>query len=114
MERRMCPRYPVSVGIEITDVDSRTFSRGNTTDVSLSGCYVATIFPLPVGATVDLKLWIYDSSIKGRGSVQTCHPGVGMGIKFTDLPREAIGRLDDYLHAAVLVPADEPLLAYIR
>ena len=113
MERRNCQRYSVCVEIEVTAMDSHTPSRGNTTDVSLSGCYVATMFPLPMGAAVDFKMWIEDGNIKGRGSVQTCHPGVGMGIQFTDLAREAIGRLDGYLHAAFSLPAED-VLSYIR
>ncbi|MFZ3341049.1 MAG: PilZ domain-containing protein [Terriglobales bacterium] len=114
MERRLCQRYPLSVEIEVTEMASHTPSRGNTTDVSLSGCYVATIFPLPAGATVDLKLWIEDGNIKGHGSVQTCHPGVGMGIKFTSLTRDAMRRLDNYLHAASSASPGETLQPYIR
>ena len=114
MERRNCQRYPVSVEIEVTEIASRTPTRGNTTDVSLSGCYVATIFPLPTGAKVDLKMWIDDCNIKGYGSVQTCHPGVGMGIKFTNLPREAMRRLDNYLHGAGSVSPGEALQHCIR
>ena len=114
MERRECTRYPVSVEIEITEMGSRIPSRGRTTDVSLSGCYVATIFPLPIGAVVDLKMWVDDGNIKGRGSVQTCHGGVGMGIKFTDLTRDAMNRLDDYLQTASLVAPEEMVQRYIR
>jgi len=114
VERRECTRYPVSVEIEVTEMGSRLPFRGQTTDISLSGCYVATIFPLPIGAVVDFKMWVGDGNIKGHGSVQTCHGGVGMGIKFTDLTRDAINRLDDYLHAASLVSPEETLQPYIR
>jgi PilZ domain len=114
MERRKCRRYSVCVEIEILETGGRAPSRGNTTDVSLGGCYVATIFPLPIGAAIEFTMWIGDDKIRGRGSVQTSHRGVGMGIKFTDLAREAIGRLDAYLHAAFSAPAEEALQAYIR
>jgi hypothetical protein len=114
MERRNSTRYPVSVEIEVTEMASRTPSRGNTTDVSLSGCYVATIFPLPTGATVDLKMWIDDCNINGHGSVQTCHPGVGMGLKFTSLPHEAVRRLNNYLHGASSASSGETVQPYIR
>lgn len=114
MERRECTRYPVSVEIEITEMGSRIPSRGRTTDVSLSGCYVATIFPLPIGTVLDLKMWVDDGNIEAHGSVQTCHGGVGMGIKFTDLTRDAMHRLDDCLQAASLVAPEETLQPYIR
>jgi len=114
MERRICKRYPVSVGIEVTETEHHAFFRGSTTDVSLSGCYVATIFPLPIGTAVDVKMRINDGNIVGHGLVQTCHPGVGMGIHFTAMTREAIGRLDSYLHAAVLAAPEDARLTYIR
>jgi hypothetical protein len=114
MERRECTRYPVSVEIEITEMESRIPSRGRTTDVSLSGCYVATIFPLPMGAVVDLTMRVDDGNIKGRGSVQACHGGVGMGIKFTDLTRDALDRLDHYLQVASSVAPEEVLQPYIQ
>jgi hypothetical protein len=114
VERRECRRYPVSVEIEVTEMGSRIPSRGQTTDVSLSGCYVATMFPLSIGTVVDLKMWVSDGNIEGHGSVRTCHKGVGMGIEFTNLTRDAIDRLDDYLHAASSVSHEETLQPYIR
>jgi hypothetical protein len=59
-------------------------------------------------------MWLDDSNINGHGSVQTCHPGVGMGIKFTNLPREAMRRLDSYLHGASSVSSGETAQPYIR
>jgi hypothetical protein len=114
VERRECTRYPVSVEIEITELGSRIPSRGQTTDLSLSGCYVATIFHLPIGALVDFKMWVDDDNIKGHGSVQTCHGGVGMGIKFTDLTRDVMNRLDDYLQAATSETPEKVAQLYIR
>lgn len=114
VERRRSLRYSVCTAIEIREADSSAPSRGNTTDVSLGGCYVAALFPLPAGATVDFTLWITDGNIKGHGSVQTCHPGVGMGIKFIDLTYQATRRLDDYLRASVSVPPAEAPQLYLR
>ena len=114
MERRECTRYPVAVEIEITEMGSRFPCRGRTADLSLSGCYVATIFPLAIGTVVDFKMWVDDVNINGRGSVQTCHGGVGMGIRFTDLTRDAMNRLDDYLQAANPVAPEEMVQHYIR
>ena len=114
MERRNCPRYPLSVEIEVREMAGQIPSRGHTTDVSLSGCYVATIFPLPIGTVVDLEMWMDDCKIKGCGSVQTCHPGVGMGIRFTNLTRDTMRRLDNYLHSANSVSPEEMLQPYIR
>ena len=114
MERRRCPRYSVCVEIEIREASSAFPCRGSTTDVSLSGCYVATIFPLAIGIEIDFTMWIGDDNIKGRGSVQTCHPSVGMGIKFIDLADEAMRRLDAYLRASVSASTEETPQSYLR
>ena len=113
-ERRRCKRYSVCAEIEIRETGRGFPSRGTTTDVSLGGCYVATIFPLPIGATIDFTLWTADGAIKGHGSVQTCHPGVGMGIKFIDLAKEAIQRLGDYLHSSLSTLPEEERQSYLR
>jgi PilZ domain-containing protein len=114
VERRKSQRYSVRAEIEIRELGSRAPSRGNTTDLSLSGCYVATIFPLPMGSTLDFTLWIDNGSIRGRGSVKTCHPGVGMGIKFSSLTNEEACRLKSYVHAAILSAPEERFQPYIR
>jgi PilZ domain len=99
VERREHKRYYASLEIEIKEVGSSFPTRGTTTDVSLSGCYVATIFPMAVGARINFTMRVDGEKIKGRGSVQTCHPGVGMGISFTDLTNQDKLRLDGYLRA---------------
>jgi len=104
MERREHPRYLVSLEIEIREQGSNFSSRGTTTDVSLGGCYVATIFPLAVGSEIEFTLWLHDQAIRGHGSVQTRHPGVGMGIKFNDLSDDVKLVLDHYLSSAASVP----------
>jgi hypothetical protein len=114
VERRNSQRYSVRAEIEIRELGSHAPSRGNTTDLSLSGCYVATIFPLPMGSTLDFTMWIDNGSIKGRGSVRTCHPGVGMGINFSSLTNEEACRLKSYVHAAVLNSPEERFQACIR
>jgi len=100
VERRKYSRYFVGLEIEIKEVGSSFLLRGTTTDVSLGGCYVATIFPLAVGSQIHFTIWVADGNVKGCGSVQTCHPGVGMGIQFIELTGEDRLLLDEYLRAS--------------
>jgi PilZ domain len=100
MERRRHPRYQVSLEIEVRESATSFSSRGSTTDVSLGGCYVATIFPLAVGSKIEFTMWAGEDSVRGRGTVQTCHPGVGMGIQFLDLDSEARIKLERHLRSA--------------
>jgi hypothetical protein len=106
-ERRRSNCHSTCAEIEIRETCRGSRSRGATIDVSLGGYYVATIFPLPLGATIDSTLWTAGGAIEGHGSVQTCHPGVGMSIKFIDLAEEAIQRLDDYLHCSLSTLTEE-------
>lgn len=104
MERREHPRYLVSVEIEVKEPGCNCSFRGTTTDISLGGCYIATIFPLAVASAITFTLWIGGRPIRGRGSVQTRHPGVGMGIKFEDLPENVKAELNEYLQSAASMP----------
>jgi hypothetical protein len=101
VERREHPRYFASLEIEIKEAGSTFPTKGATTDVSLGGCYVATIFPLAVGSQSQFTMRVAGENIKGRGSVQTCHPGVGMGISFIDLTDQDKIRLDGYFRSTV-------------
>jgi PilZ domain len=114
MERRENSRYFVNLEIEIKE-DGGTFPlMAGTADVSLGGCYVATIFPLVEGAQIHFSLRVADNSIKGCGLVQTCHPSLGMGIRFTDL----VGRdklfLEEYLRASPVISSESASESYLR
>lgn len=109
MDRREHPRYMVCLEIEIREATSCFSSRGTTTDASLGGCYIATIFPLAAGSLVEYRLWVGDQPIRGWATVQTCHPGVGMGIQFQELPDEARVLLDRHLQSSSALP---PHLAF--
>ncbi|MBI3476194.1 MAG: PilZ domain-containing protein [Acidobacteria bacterium] len=104
MDRREHPRYMVCLEIEVREATSCFSSRGTTTDASLGGCYIATIFPLAPGSVVTYRLWVGDQPIQGSATVQTCHPGVGMGLKFNDLSTEAVLVLDQYLRNSTSIP----------
>jgi hypothetical protein len=104
MDRREHPRYMVCLEIEIREATSCFSSRGTTTDASLGGCYIATIFPMSVGSLVNYRLWVGDQPIQGCARVQTCHPGVGMGIQFIDMSDEASSILDLHLRTSSSLP----------
>ena len=114
MERRKYSRYFVGLEIEIKEAGSSFVLRGATIDVSVGGCYLATIFPLAVGSQIHFSMRVADKSVRGRGSVQTSHPGVGMGIQFIDLTGEDKLLLDRHLSASDPVPSEDILQTYLR
>jgi len=87
------------VPVEIqTDAGGRRI-RGDTSDLSLGGCYVETIFPFPIGTNLDLQLSI-ETTVLIAATVVTCDPRVGNGIKFIRMLQEDREALKAFLEAA--------------
>jgi hypothetical protein len=98
-ERRAYPRVKINVPVEIRVEGAASPIRGATSDLSLSGCYIESIFPFPVGTALDLKLQI-DSALPIDATVATCDPQVGNGIKFTKMLPDDHQALAAFLEAA--------------
>lgn len=79
--RRAHARIKVSVPVEIKTDASASPIRAATADLSLGGCYIETIFPLPIGTNLHLQLSI-ETTVVIASIVATCDPQVGNGIKF--------------------------------
>jgi len=104
-ERRSHPRFKVSVPVEIYPEGSETPVRGSTSDLSLGGCYVESIFPFPVGTPLDLKLQLEDTLLV-LGKAVTCDPQVGNGISFDRMLPEDRDHLRAFLESVVLQGAE--------
>lgn len=104
-DRRENVRIKVSVPFEIqTDAGAAVGAggrriRGDTADLSLSGCYIETIFPLPIGTNLDLQLSI-ETTVLISAAVATCDPQVGNGIRFIRMLPEDREALKAFLEAA--------------
>jgi c-di-GMP-binding flagellar brake protein YcgR len=81
-EKRSYPRIKVQAPIEIFPEPSEAPIRGDTTDLSLGGCYVGNMFPLAVDTPVEVRLRAGDLTIIALGVIKTCDPQVGNGIQF--------------------------------
>ena len=73
--------------------------RGATSDLSLTGCYVESLFPFPVGTNLELKLQL-EGTLLILATVATSDPQVGNGLKFTRMLPEDIEELRTFLEAA--------------
>jgi len=58
VDRRAFPRTKVSVQTELHVGNKNTPMREQTSDLSLSGCYVKTMVTTPVGTNLDVALWL--------------------------------------------------------
>ena len=98
-ERRADLRVKIDVPVEIYLEGNTSPIRGATSDLSLHGCYIESIFPFPVGTELELKLQI-DGTLVVFAAVVTCDPQVGNGIHFNRRRPEDVEELRAFIEAA--------------
>jgi hypothetical protein len=84
-ERRCEPRYPFVAHAELSDEERSIYLRARVSDLSLSGCYLDMIHPLPPGAQVVLYVTDDSGSFQARGKIVYCLPNLGVGVAFLDV-----------------------------
>ena len=72
-ERRGRQRLKARVPIELYTDKSSSPIRGATSDLSLTGCYIETIFSFPVGTKLEIKLQL-EAALVLIGTVMTSDP----------------------------------------
>ena len=98
-ERRDDPRIRIKAPVEIYVEGNTMPLRSATSDLSLHGCYIESMFPFPVGTAVELKLRL-NGTLLVLGEVVTSDPQVGNGIHFSKMLPEDIEELRAFLEAA--------------
>jgi hypothetical protein len=97
-DRRLYPRIKVQVPIELYTEGSTFPIRGATTDLSLTGCYIETRLPLPVGTALEIKLQL-EGTLLVLAAVVTSDPQVGNGIGFNRMLPEDMDELRAFLES---------------
>ncbi len=97
--RREHPRVRVRVPVELRREGNEVPIGGVTSDISLGGCYIEMMFTLAKDTKLDITITI-DGTLLALGTVVTCDPNVGNGIKFTKMLPEDQEELRRYLEAA--------------
>jgi c-di-GMP-binding flagellar brake protein YcgR len=95
-KQRKHPRFQVKVPLEIHAEGSNTPFRCATADLSLGGCYLETMFPFPVGASLELKLQL-EGTLLIVAKVVAHYPLVGNGIQFVRILPEDLEELRAFL-----------------
>lgn len=83
-ERRDAQRYSFVCPVEVIDPAGNTMISARTSDLSLHGCYIDTLNPLPAGTRVRLQLIKNNQRLELGAQVTACHVG-GMGLMFDQL-----------------------------
>jgi PilZ domain-containing protein len=97
-ERRDDARVKVKVPVELYLEGNDMPFRCATSDLSLHGCYIETMFPFPIGTVLELKLQI-NGTLLVLAAVVTSDPQVGNGLHFTRMLPEDIEELRAFLEA---------------
>lgn len=84
-ERRAFPRRPCRFEALVTEEGTDVSLPAKVTDISLGGCYLEMLSPLPVDALIDLTMNPSNMTLKMNGRVRTSQTGMGMGVEFTGL-----------------------------
>ncbi len=92
-ERRKFPRRSCRLETQITMTDCSLRVSGTLTDISLGGCYVEMLSPLPINTDVELDFIVDNSNFHMGGQVRNSRSGLGMGIAFRDVSVEIRERL---------------------
>ena|SRR5208283_692496 len=98
-EQRKCPRIKVNLPVELHVPGNDVPLRCSIADLSESGCYIESIFPFSIGTVFEMNFEI-NGTVLALGTVVTCDPQVGNGIKFTKMLPEDQEELRNYVKAA--------------
>jgi CheY-like chemotaxis protein len=82
-DRRNISRHPCCLGVEVYRAESSVASRCTLTDISAGGCYIKTAETFPSGTELQLVVRTEEIKLRIDGTVQSMHPGFGMGVRFT-------------------------------
>lgn len=97
-ERRKHERVRTKIPCELIVRGNRSALRIHTSDLSAGGCYVETMFTLPVGTPLELRLWVDNVRIDTHAVVATCDPQVGNGLRFVIITSKDRARIQAFVH----------------
>jgi PilZ domain len=84
-DRRQFARHVCCIAARVSLQHDSGEMSGKITDISLGGCYVEMLSPLPVGTVVQLSLSPAESTLHLLGKVRSSQTGFGMGVVFVGM-----------------------------
>jgi hypothetical protein len=102
--RRGQTRYACRLGAEVYRTGIAVPTHCCLTDLSAGGCYLEVPIPFTKDTSVEITVRTYELKLRLRGTIQTSHPGYGMGVAFelkTKDERDAVQALTDYVAASI-------------
>jgi hypothetical protein len=100
-ERRQVPRYPFIANAELVEERSDMRIAIRVSELSLGGCYLDIMSPLPVGMLVRVKISAGVEFFEAKAEIlySLAHPG-GLGVRFIDVEPQYRAVLQGWLEKA--------------
>jgi len=99
------------------ELSTRTRLTGRASDLGPGGCYIDTVSPFPVGASLMLTLTCENHNVHVKANVVYSRTGMGMGLAFTDTTVKQKENLTAWLRElngeAPQLAASQPNMPYI-
>ena len=99
-DRRRMPRVPFVASSELLEVDTGSRMNAHVSELSLHGCYVDTVNPLPKDTRVYIKIFTDEYFFEAPAIVVYCHGHLGMGLAFHDVKPHFVGVLQNWVAAS--------------
>jgi len=96
-ERRQLPRIACRLEAQLGVAGEPCRLPATVTDISLGGCYLEMLSPLPLASAVEIAIRLDAGTIQARGRVCSSHPGMGMGISFTGMSPQDLKQLRQFV-----------------
>src|SRR5215470_2419904 len=101
-DRRVAVRVPLILAAELTEMPDGSPLHARTSDISRTGCYIDTLNPIPAGSLVRVKLTRSKDIFEGVATVMYVSAGLGMGLRFEELPPAQVSMLERWLAEATV------------
>jgi len=99
-DRRLTPRYPFIASAEVADEQSGAGIATRVSELSLHGCYLDMVNPLPMRTNVLVTISSGNDSFRAKGRIVYVHPGIGAGVIFLEVPLSSQSVLQRWLATA--------------
>jgi hypothetical protein len=99
-DRRLTPRYSFIASAEVADEQSGAGVAARISELSLNGCYLDMVNPLPMRTNVLINISSGADSFRAKGRIVYVHPGIGAGVIFVDVSPSSQALLQRWLAQA--------------
>lgn len=95
-ERRRHTRHPLIAHIELLEESTATRLKSRVSDISMEGCYLDMVNPLPKGTQVRVVITSGEARFEARGTIVYTLEHMGAGVKFDEVGPESVAILQQW------------------